>query len=120
MDEWSIPKQVSAFIFFHLPRLISVFSRKNTRCIMAYIVDLTIILHGLFASARSVSATKVQSAVKDYAGGSSPRNRIHEDIRSFVTLSRTPFFYQGKDTMMEKIIDLIKQNCVLTPSQESR
>ncbi len=86
---------------------------------MAYIVDLTVILHGLFVSARSVSATKVQSAVKDYAKSSS-RSRIHDDIRSFVTeILFTYQTYQKKDTITEKIIDLIEQNCVPTFSQDS-
>ncbi|KAH9057192.1 hypothetical protein EDB87DRAFT_1632991 [Lactarius vividus] len=87
-------------------------NNRNIRCIMAYIVDLTVILHGLFVSTRSVSATDVQSAVRNYAE-SSPRNRIHDDIRNFVT--EIPAVYQTylkKDTIMEKIIDLIKQNCV--------
>ncbi|KAI9428755.1 hypothetical protein H4582DRAFT_473318 [Lactarius indigo] len=95
MDEWSVPKQ----------------NNRNIRCIMAYIVDLTVILYGLFSSAHSVSGTEVQSAVKDYAK-SSTRSQIHDHIRSFVT--QIPFTYQNKDTIMEVIIDLIKQNCVRT------
>ncbi|KAI9456398.1 hypothetical protein BJY52DRAFT_1187916 [Lactarius psammicola] len=91
-------------------------NHKNIRCIMAYIVDLTVILHGLFVSTRSVSATRVQSAVEDYAKNS-PKSQIHNDIRSFV--AQTPFTYQNRDTIMERIIDLIKQNCVRTSSQDS-
>ncbi|KAI9438752.1 hypothetical protein H4582DRAFT_195796 [Lactarius indigo] len=91
-------------------------NNRNIRCIMAYIVDLTVILYGLFVSGRSVSETKVQSAVKNYAESSS-RSRIHDDIRSFVTEVPSAYqTYQKKDTIMEKIIDLIKQNCVPTPS----
>ncbi|KAI9438741.1 hypothetical protein H4582DRAFT_195156 [Lactarius indigo] len=87
-------------------------NNRNIRCIMAYIVDLTVILHGLFVSARSVSAAKVQSVVKDYAESHS-RSQIHDEIRSFVT--EIPLTYHEKDTIMEKIIDLIKQNCVPNP-----
>ncbi|KAH9003545.1 hypothetical protein EDB86DRAFT_2893126 [Lactarius hatsudake] len=88
-------------------------NNRNIRCIMAYIVDLTVILYGLFSSARSVSRTEVQSAVKDFAK-SSVRSQIHDHIRSFIT--QIPFTYQNKDTIMEVIIDLIKQNCVRTSS----
>ncbi|KAH8979846.1 hypothetical protein EDB92DRAFT_1902620 [Lactarius akahatsu] len=88
-------------------------NNRNIRCIMAYIVDLTVILYGLFSSARSVSGTEVQSAVKDFAK-SSVRSQIHDHIRSFIT--QIPFTYQNKDTIMEVIIDLIKQNCVRTSS----
>ncbi|KAH9041168.1 hypothetical protein EDB84DRAFT_1474613 [Lactarius hengduanensis] len=91
-------------------------NNRNIRCIMAYIVDLTVILHGLFVHTRSVSATKVQSAVNNYAESSS-RSLIHDDIRNFVTEIPSAYqTYQEKDTIMEKIIDLIKQNCVPTPS----
>lgn len=75
---------------------------------MAYIVDLTVILHGLFLTTRSASRTKVQSAVKDHA--ESGFRKIHEDIRSFV--AQAPLTYQDKDIIVEKTIDLIKQNCV--------
>ena len=113
MDQWFISKQVGMPFVFHQPSLIPLFSHKNIRCIMAYIVDLTVILHGLFLTTRSVSATKAQSAVEDYAKSSS-RNQVHEDIGGFV--AQTPLTYQNKDIMMEKIIDLIKQNCVQTSS----
>ncbi|KAH9172740.1 hypothetical protein EDB89DRAFT_1963392 [Lactarius sanguifluus] len=88
-------------------------NNRNIRCIMAYIIDLTVILYGLFSSTRSVSGTEVQSAVKDFAK-SNVRGQIHDHIRSFIT--QIPFTYQNKDTIMEVIIDLIKQNCVRTSS----
>ena len=78
---------------------------------MAYIVGLTVILHGLFRSSHSISATDVQSAMKDYADvKTGAKRQIHMEIRSFVT--EIPFTYHEKDTIMEKIIDLINQNCV--------
>lgn len=83
---------------------------------MAYIVDLTLVLHRLFVSTRRVSETKVQSAVKDYAKAND-RSRIHNEIRKFVT--ETPFTYREKDTIMEMIIDLIRQNCIPTSGQGS-
>jgi len=90
-------------------------SHKHIRCIMAYIVDLTVILHGLFLTSPSVFATEARSAVQNYESCSKPQ--IHGDIRSFV--AQTPLTYQDKDIMMEKIIDLIKQNCGRTSSQHS-
>ena len=82
---------------------------------MAYIVDLTVILNGLFMSSYSVLATEVQSAMKDYAQ-TGARGQIHAEIRSFVR--EMPFStYQERDTIMEKIIDLIRQNCIPTSSQ---
>ena len=81
---------------------------------MAYIVDLTVILNGLFISSHSVSATEVQSAMKDYAQ-TGARGQIHAEIRSFVR--EMPFTYHEKDVIMAKIVDLITQNCVPTSSQ---
>ena len=84
---------------------------------MAYIVDLTVILHGLFLSACGVSATKVQSVVKDYIQAG-PRSKIHDEIRKFVSKipKQIPLTYEGRDTIMEEIIDLITQNCIPTSS----
>jgi hypothetical protein len=110
MDGWLIPKQVSTPFVLHQPCLISLFSRRIIRYIMTYIVDLTVILHGLFLTTRRVSAADVQSAVRDY--GSTSGSQIHEDIRSFV--EQTPLTNKGRDMIMEKIIDLIEQNCELT------
>ncbi|KAF8267147.1 hypothetical protein EI94DRAFT_1731317 [Lactarius quietus] len=90
-------------------------THKNIRCIMAYIVDLTVILYGLFLTSRSVFATEARSAVQNYESCS--KAQIHGDIRSFV--AQTPLTYQDKDIMLEKIIDLIKQNCGRTSSQHS-
>ncbi|KAN0136280.1 hypothetical protein V8E53_005885 [Lactarius tabidus] len=86
-------------------------SHENIRCIMAYIVDLTVILNGLFISSHSVSATEVQSAMKDYAQNGA-WSQVHTEIRSFV--AEMPFTYHERDTIMEKIIDLITQNCIPT------
>ena len=85
---------------------------------MAYIVDLTVILHDLFLSACGVSATTVQSVVKDYTQ-TGPRSKIHYEIRKFVSKisKQIPLTYEGRDTIMEKIIDLITQNCIPASSQ---
>jgi len=76
---------------------------------MGYIVDLTVILHGFFVSARDISAGKVHEAMNYYLQ-SRFREEIHQDIRSFVT-EQASFIYRGKDLVVEKIIDLIRQSC---------
>jgi hypothetical protein len=82
---------------------------------MGYIVDLTVILHWLFVSARDVSANKVDEALV-YHANSGLRKHIHQDIRHFVTtedLSNVSMHqYRGNDLFMEKIIDLIRQSCL--------
>ena len=80
------------------------------RYMMGYIVDLTVILHGLSLSGRDVLASKVHEAL-DYHFRSHLRGQIHQDIRSFVTEGAL-FTYRGKDLVIEKIIDLIRQYCV--------
>ena len=77
---------------------------------IGYIVDLTVILHGFFVTAHDVSAGKVHKAV-DYHLQSRLREQIHQDIRGFVT-EQALFIYRGKDLVIEKIIDLIRQSCV--------
>ena len=60
-------------------------SQENVRCVMGYIVDLTVILDGIFrTTSDNVSANDVQSAVDRHVD-SGRRDRIHRDIRSFFT-----------------------------------
>jgi len=77
---------------------------------MGYIVDLTVILHWLFISARDVSANKVHEAMV-YHINSGLRKDIHQDISRYVT-GDAYWAYRGSDLFMEKIIDLIRQSCV--------
>jgi hypothetical protein len=78
---------------------------------MGYIVDLTVILYGLFISGHDVSAHKVHEVMSRHKSGL--RGQIHQDISRFVTESReTMVTYRGIDLVMEKIIDLIRQSCV--------
>ena len=83
---------------------------------MAYIVDLTVILHRLFESRCSVSAENVRSAMMKYAK-SIPRDRNHQNIMRFAT--QNTFTYQNRDTIVEKIVDLIRRNCVRITSRDS-
>lgn len=76
---------------------------------MGYIVDLTVILHGVSLSGHDVSASKVHEAM-DYFK-SRLRGQIHQDIRNFVT-EESLFTYRGRDLVIEKVIDLIRQYCV--------
>jgi len=83
-------------------------SRENVRCVMGYIVDLTVILDGIFrAAADSVSVNDAKSVMKEHVR-SGRRDTIHGDIRSFV---RETFEIRTRDLVLEKIIDLIKQHC---------
>ena len=90
--------------------LIALSSVENVHCMMGYIVDLTVILYGLFVSGRDVSASEVHGAV-DYHVKSGLRRHIHQDISRFVTKDAFST-YRGKDLCLEKIIDLIRQCCV--------
>jgi len=77
---------------------------------MGYIVDITVILHGLSLSHHDVSAGKVHEAM-DYHFKSRLPGQIHQDIRSFVT-EESLLTYRGRDLVIEKIINLIRQYCV--------
>ena len=87
-------------------------SQENVRCVMGYIVNLTVILDDIFRTtggnvtenaALKVMGTHVRSGRKD---------SIHRDIRSFVTETFSiRFAVPQKDLVLEKIIDLIRQYC---------
>ncbi|KAH9977506.1 hypothetical protein BJV74DRAFT_860762 [Russula compacta] len=87
-------------------------SPENVRCMMGYIVDLTVILDDIFRTAGgTASVNEAQSAVNRHVR-SGRRDRIHREIRSFVTEAfAIRFTVPQKDLILEKIIDLIRQYC---------
>ena len=80
---------------------------------MGYIVDLTVILDQILRSTdRTVSANDVQLAVDRHVN-LGRRDRVHQEIRAFVTETfAIRFTVPQRDLVLEKIIDLIRQNCV--------
>ena len=96
-----------------LPQSLWHVSQENVRCVMGYIVDLTVILDDIFGIAGSnVSASDVQSATDRHVR-SGRRDRIHRDISSFVSETfAIRFTVPQRDLILEKIIDLIRQYCV--------
>ena len=89
---------------------------ENIRCVMGYIVNLIVILDGIF---RAVSGNGMENTAQEVMGDhvrSGRRDSIHRDIRKFVTDTfpnrfNTPQDILQKDLVLEKIIDLIWQYC---------
>jgi hypothetical protein len=80
---------------------------------MGYIVDLIVILDGIFRlAAGRVSVNKAQAAMDRHVS-SGRRDMIHGDINSFVTETfAIGFTVPQRDLVLEKIIDLIRTYCV--------
>jgi len=89
-------------------------SNENICLVMGYIVDLTVILCGVFGPHGSVSASGAQSVINNFAN-SSLKTSIHNDISSFIR-TVPQFQYYDNDVVMAKIIDLISRNCDPPPS----
>ncbi|KAI9456385.1 hypothetical protein BJY52DRAFT_1381630 [Lactarius psammicola] len=88
-------------------------SQENVRCVMGYIVDLTVILDGIFRMAADDMSPNHAQQIFERHARSRHRDAIHNDIRSFITEAFTiRFSVPQKDLVLEKIIDLIKQFCV--------
>jgi len=87
-------------------------SQENVRCVMGYIVNLTVILDSIF---RTAAGNVTENAALKATGThvrSGRRDSIHRDIRSFVTETfGIRFAVPQKDLVLEKIIDLIRQYC---------
>jgi len=105
--EWTMRSIMS------LPKFFWHVSQENVRCLMGYIVDLTVILDDIFRiAAGNVSASDIQSATDRHVR-SGCRDRIHRDISSFVTETLAiRFTVPQRDLLLEKIIDLIRTYCV--------
>ena len=80
---------------------------------MGYIVNLTVILDGLFrVAAGDMSPSHAQQVLERHIR-SGHRDAIHRDVRSFVTEAfKIRFIVPQKDLILERIIDLIRQFCV--------
>jgi hypothetical protein len=80
---------------------------------MGYIVNLTVILDGIFrVDAGDMSPKHAQQAFEMHVR-CGHRDAIHRDIRSFVAEAfAIRVSVPGRDLILERIIDLIGQYCV--------
>ena len=88
-------------------------SQENVQCLMGYIVNLTVILDDIF---RTATGNVTEDAALKVMGNhvrSGRRDRIHRDIRNFITfVIRSPVrLTPQKDLVLEKVIDLLRQYC---------
>jgi hypothetical protein len=89
-----------------------IYSSHNIACVMAYIVDLTIIMHRL--SEIEISEECVVSTLKDYAR-SGEIAQVHNDIRAFSSRILGPHRRRDKDPTFEEIVRLIEKHRVQVP-----
>jgi hypothetical protein len=102
---------VSALFLHYTVGFNPLFSNENICLVVGYIVDLTLILCGVFGSPGNVSSSNVQS-VKNQFANSGLKMNIHAEIRRFIE-TVPKFKYHENDVVLVKITDLIKQNCDL-------
>ena len=79
---------------------------------MSYIVNLTVLLDGIFKMTAGNVTEDAVLKVTDAHVKSGRRDSIHRDIRSFVTETSALWAaVPQKDLVFEKIVDLVKRNC---------
>jgi hypothetical protein len=78
---------------------------------MGYIVNLTVILDGIFKTAAGNVTENTALKVTGSHIRSGRRDGIHRDIRSFVTETFAIRFTVPQDLVLEMITDLIRQYC---------
>ena len=98
----------------HFLFLIHLDSSHNIACIMAYIVDLTILMHRL--SEIEMSEEHVLSTIQDYAR-SGEIAQVHNDIRTYSGHMHS-LRLEGNDTVLTEIIRLIEKHCVRSSSMD--
>ena len=85
---------------------------------MSYIVNLMVILDAIFSTTSGdISREDVLRVMERHIN--SGHKGIHHDIREFVREFATRFSVLPKDSILEKIIDLIQNFCV-PPTGTSR
>jgi hypothetical protein len=80
---------------------------------MGYIVNLTVILDVIFRTPAGIVTEDAALKIMGAHVRSGRRDRIHQDIRNFVTFVIRSRVRPGpqKDLVLERIIDLISQYC---------
>jgi hypothetical protein len=86
-------------------------SQENVRCVMDYIVNLTVILDDVFRTAGGNVTENATLKVMGTHVRSGRRDGIHRDIRGFVGETSSIRFASEKDLVFEKIIHLIRKYC---------
>ena len=96
----------------HIVGFNALFSHENICLVVGYIVDLTLILCRVFRSSSNASPNEVQSVMNNFAD-SSLKTSIHSEISRFIrTVAKFNYHdNHDNDVIMEKIVDLIRQNC---------
>ena len=80
---------------------------------MGYIVDLTVILDDIFGTTAGYASTDDAQRAMDRHIGSGRKDKIHQDIRRFVTESfATRTTVPQRDLVFEKVVGLIRRYCV--------
>lgn len=100
---------MSALFLHHVLDLNPLFRSEYIGLVVAYIVDLTLILCDVFDRHGNVSPDGVQSIMSDFFS-SNPKTTIHAEIGRFLKKAHR-FEYQDYDIVLTKIIDLIRENC---------
>jgi hypothetical protein len=74
---------------------------------MGYIIDLTIVMNGLFT--KDVPKAGVKEVLDDYTKSKKPQ--VHGDIRRFISDKSNFRFVINKDLVLDEIVRLINANC---------
>ena len=88
---------------------------------MGYIVNLMVILDAIFGFSTASGDISRKDILRVMEGHitSGYKNKIHRDIREFVTTFADKFSVLPKDLILERVIDLIQKFCV-PPIETSR
>lgn len=101
------------------PSYVRPVSQEIVRCLMGYIVNLSVILDGISRASAGITMKHVAQEVMDDHVRSGRRDSIHGDIRGFVTETFPNRFdiqdTRPKDLVLERIIYLTRQYCATPP-----
>ena len=107
---------MSVFFLCHVLDPNTFFRNEKICLVVAYIVDLTLILCDVFGCHGNLSPSGIQSVVNNFA---TSKGSIHAEIcRFFQAVDR--FEHQDYDVVLDKIIDLIRRNCDSTYNPPAR
>jgi len=87
-------------------------TKESLRCLMGFIIDLTLVMDALFYLTRDRTAVSIRHINQAIAFFKSRKARVHEEIRTWVGQLSSALSHLNPDNAVTKIGDIIEKHCI--------
>ncbi|KAE9393015.1 hypothetical protein BT96DRAFT_999817 [Gymnopus androsaceus JB14] len=87
-------------------------TKESLRCLMGFIIDLTLVMDALFYLTRDRTAVSIRHINQAIAFFKSRKARVHDEIRTWVGQLSSALSHLNPDNAVTKIGDIIEKHCI--------